>query len=92
MRGPISQRVGSPRYFQILRRQPHGAERVQHHIGADICVAIDHHMRKQPHAGADFDIRADLAPGPDLGTGIDPGGRIDDCGGMDHTRSMIIAA
>src|SRR6185437_15056554 len=59
--------------FQVLRRQPYGAERKQHHARFDTGMALHHHMRHEARSVLDHHIRANGAKGADMDTGPDLG-------------------
>ncbi len=69
--------------FEVLRRQADRAEGVEHDLGADARVAIDHDMRDELRAvlddgvGTDGAVRADAHAGAEFGATLDDGGGVD---------------
>ena len=67
----------------VLRGAADRRERVEHVVGAEAGVALDHHMVPQDRARADGDLRPDHAPWADDGIVRDLRGGVDDGGGVD---------
>ena len=79
----------SPFPFQVLRLEPDAREGEHLVAFTQPRMAVNHHVRMEAAAGAELDVLADDAVGPDLAAVANLGLGMDDCRWMEHSLFLF---